>query len=343
MYNTLIYLILAEVLILLLTVIHIALLRIFSPCVERKNQKIQNELSSLIISHLTHFQKNSITFSSPYFTSYNNLLLVMENFEKRFKDDTWNKIKDEICRRYLLPRARKRARGWFRRKRLFAARVLALSPQTEDASRIALLIKDRLFLVNSHAIRAAIALGTKELLFQVLNKMHLLSGYPYYYCRDLLLHSSSKLFNWIEEFASETKSISFRLTLLDLLSTKIYPLISLDLTEDLSAKNPERRLCGVRLLSRNPQPNSKDVLLKALEDSSDKIRAEAARGLYLFPEEICFNKLNHALNEKVWDVRLGAGIALKKMGTTGVEILKKQDPTSHPEAYEVAHYVLRFY
>ncbi|NGX53591.1 MAG: hypothetical protein K1000chlam4_00303 [Chlamydiae bacterium] len=343
MYAILIYSILAEVAILFITLIYIAILRIFSPYLEKKNQKIQKELSSIIVSHITQFQQNSKTFSSPLFASYNNLLQVLENFEKRFKDDAWNKIKDEICRRYLLPRARKRVRSWFWKKRLFAARILALSPQTEDASGIALLIKDRLFLVSSHAIRAAISLETRELLFQVLDKMHLLSGYPYYFCRDLLMHGSNKLFNWIEEFASESKSKTFRWTLLDLLSTKPYPLIRLDLTEDLNTKSPERRLCGVRLLSRNPQPNSKDVLLNALEDKNDKIRAEAARGLHFFPEEICFKKLNHALNDEVWDVRLEAGIALKKMGEKGGTILEKQNSTSHPEAYEVAHYVLRFY
>ncbi len=343
MYAILIYFILAEVAILFITIIYIAILRIFSPYLEKRNQKIQSELSSLIISHLTQVQQKSISFSSPLFTSYNNLLQVLENFEKRFKDDAWNKIKDEICRRYLLPHARKRVMSWFWKKRLFAARILALSPQTEDASGIALLIRDPLFLVGSHAIRAAISLETKELLFRVLDKMHLLSGYPYYFCRDLLLRGSNKLFNWIEEFASESKSMTFHLTLLDLLSTKTYPLISLDLTEDLDTKNPERRLCGIRLLSRNPQPYSKDVLLKALEDKNDEIRAEAARGLHYFPEAICFEKLNHALNDKVWDVRLGAGMALKRMGEVGSAILKKQDSTKHLEAYEVAHYVLRFY
>ena len=114
------------------------------------------------------------------------------------------------------------------------------------------------------------------------------------------------------------------------------------LEKDLQSTHPKIHEMALKVLVRNPQKNSEELLSKFLEDPSETMRATAASGLNLFTNDSVLSKLTLTLKDPAWIVRLQAALSLKKMGDDGLTILKNQNPKIDKTSYEVAQYALDF-
>ncbi len=328
-----------EIGILALLVIGLIGQKIFYFFEDKKMRKRKSKISKKIIEYSENPQK----FIPDRIFSYSSELLpIMENFNYRLKEGDWDGLKKEIVTRYLLQKGRKRAKSFFWEKRNFAARVFALMPLPEDEQAILTLSRDSVFLVRSVASIAAIGLGNKKGIEQVLASMANEHGYARCFYLDHLLQASVKVLTYIGELALNSKDLKTRFASLEIFAKKTVACPIPSLQRDLQSDDPKLREMALKVLVRNPQKDSEKLLLNYLEDAHEAIRAEAACGLSLFINAGVLLKLQQALRDPCWRVRLQAASSLKKMGEEGIAILKKQDPKSEKTSYEVAQYALDF-
>lgn len=237
---------------------------------------------------------------------------------------------------YLLPEARKLAGSVFWRRRNFASRTMALFPVAEDEGALLQLMRDKEFLVSSHAIRALIHLSTRKAMQKVVERMSCEHGYAYYLFRDLIASGTKATFEHIIAFARQP---NLHKTCLDLLSTKSVTLPIPFLQEDLFSKDVEVRILALRVLIRTPTKNATEIFQHFIHDENSAIRALAAKGLRDYPSDESMKLLEMSLLDSEWQVRLAAAQALKMIEPEGSAILKRQvDKCSR----EVAEYALRF-
>lgn len=270
------------------------------------------------------------------------LLDILEHFNRSFKSENWQKLKENIAERYLLPHARKMTTSSSWQKRHFAARGFAFSPLQVDQGNILALLDDSVFLVSITAASAVMQLAIKDGVIKLIHQMSREHGYAYYSHRDLLLQGRRDILEWIEELARNEKDSAIHLVCLDLLSAKTLMIDPLILQKDINSLNPKIRLAALKVFAHNPQKNSLEVLSKYLEDPDEEMRTQAVYGLQYFASKENLEKLNKALCDKSWEVRLQAAESLKKMGRLGIDILHRQDSNINKDAYDVANYALQF-
>lgn len=301
------------------------------------NEKARKEISQMIIEWLKG--KKSHFPDLPKFRDLKNLLLTLELFEYRIKGQDWEELKHKMTKTYLLPNARKKAHSPSWVDRNFASRCFALCPLAKDQDILLKLNNDSVFLVRSIAALALVRLEHKAGMIEIIKKMNLEKGYAHYFYRDLLLKCPNHVFVWIQEIAQHEKDPLIHLTCLELLTERTIATIPGYLKEDIHSNNVNIRLAAVKILARNPQKDSADILIKCLEDTVPEIREGATSGLQYFASEEVFAKLEDTLKDSVWLVRLRAAQTLKKMGKKGLDILKHQD-IDNKNAYEAAQAVL---
>lgn len=276
-------------------------------------------------------------FNQPF-----ELLSVMETFNHRLKGGEWEELKKAIAAHYLLPKARKRAKSWFWRKRNFAARVFSVMPLVQDQALILALIRDSVFLVRSIASIAAVELNLKEGVEQTLLYMAQEFRYARCFYRDILLQGSVQTFSTIADIASKSRDPAIHLASLELFAGNTVTCPLPILQQDLESPDAEIRRNAVKALIQNPLKESEKILLAHLKDPDEEVRAEAALGLSHFMHPQTFSILNNLLKDPSWKVKLKAATALKRMGNKGMAILKKQDRVENKLAYEVARYAMDF-
>lgn len=335
-----IYAFLVEISVILIFLILIPLHRLYYNYRKRAQDSLTKQISDLILQCLV--DKKSFNLGFRKFKDYKILLSTSESFDYRFNGESWKKLKKNISENYLLPVARKKFNSFSWVKRNFAARCFALNPLKEDEGILLKLINDPVFLVRSVAAIALARLEHRKGIIDIIRQMSLEKGYAHYFYRDLLLGCSDKVFMWIKEIAEEDQNPLIHLACLELLSNKFIGTIPNYLRADSDSKDANTRLAAVKIIARNPQKDSEDLLIKSLNDPDPEIRKEAITGLQYFPSKETFTELENALKDSVWIVRLQAAQILKKMGQKGIDILKNQDQSIDKNAYDAAQTILQF-
>ena len=160
-------------------------------------------ISKIIINFFLHKkeldQVNLLEITTP-----RNLLAVIEKFDRYFRGDEWENIKQPIIEKYLISLARDYALSTDWTSRNFAARVFALFPYKEDRQRMLQLLDDPAFLVSGIASIALIRLEEKEATLKVIEKMPGQHGYAYYFYHDLFIDTPKKIVDWVAEIEKET-------------------------------------------------------------------------------------------------------------------------------------------
>jgi hypothetical protein len=272
------------------------------------------------------------------------ILYILEAYERRLRGDDWNVLKREICEISLLPCAKKWVKSYFWEERNFSARCFALCSSEHDEKILLKLMDDPAFLVRKNAAIAIARLGRKEGIKKIIDHMVSERGYGRFCYRDILLHEGTiETLGIVEKIAAEEKEcIAKHRACLSILSGKAMTLTYPFLKRDLESENPLIRLAAVKIYARNPQKDSAQVLIRCMEDPADKIRAEAAHGLGYFASKETVEKLELALKDPVWNVRLQAAWSLKRMGAAGRNVLEKQSPEIDRTAYDTVKYALEF-
>ncbi|MBN9378569.1 MAG: hypothetical protein BGO14_08745 [Chlamydiales bacterium 38-26] len=276
------------------------------------------------------------------YANHKVLLSELELFDRRYKGDNWDLLKNQVSQFYLMNHARRYYRSIFWVNRNFSARCFALTPFPQDQQRILKLLEDSVFLVRSLAVSATIKLEIKQGILKILHLMSDEQGYDRYFYRDMLINKGSlQVFIWIKDFAYLEKDSKIHLSCLDILARKSIPIPEEFLSRDLDSNDKTLQLAALKVYANNPQSNSLPVLLKYISSIDPQFRAQAALGLQYFLTKESLDKLEEALSDPSWMVRQQAGWSLKKMGNAGVDILRRQ-PQNNKEAYESAQYALKF-
>lgn len=333
------YAFVVEISLILFFLILILVHRVYIYYKKKADERLKNKISEKIIHCLEH--KESFTADLSTFGDYKILLSILETFEYRVSGESWKELKNNITYTYLLPIARKRATSSSWVKRNFAARCFTLTPLKADEEYLFKLIQDPIFLVRSVAAIALARMEDKRGILDIIQQMSLEKGYAHYFYRDLLLGCSDKVFTWIKEVAEGEQNLAIHLACLELLSNKLMGTIPKYLRLDLDSEDANIRLAAVKIIARNPQKDSLDLLIKSLHESDPEIKKEAITGLQYFPSNETFKELENALKDSTWLVRLQAAQTLKKMGLRGIDILKNQNQNSDKNAYEAAQTILQ--
>lgn len=335
------YILMAEIFVIIIFLIIIPLHRVYLYYKKSGEDAAKRKISQMIIDYLQN-RKDLNSSLLQKFSGSSTLLSTMEAFDRRIREDDWTELKNMICELYLLPRARELAYGSSWVTRNFAARCFVLSTRKEDRNIIINLVHDPVFLVRSVASIATCHLGQKEGVYEILRQMSIEKGYARCFYRDLLLQTTNRTFAWVKEIAETENDQAIHLACLEVLSFKMTGKIPECIKKDLNSNNSDIRLAAAKIVARDPQIGSVDMLIKCLEDPDPKIREEAVSGLKYFASDPIYKKLQESLKDSVWLVRLGAAQTLKKMGKKGVDILKEQNSKNDLNAYQAAQIALQY-
>lgn len=329
---------------LVLTVFCFFLMCCFRIASNRKKERqkvVGNQLSQVILISL----QNKASFNSSILIKNNHnfedILFVLEAFDRRIADDFWQTIKDSILQNHLLPKAKKMIHSFSWIQRNLAIRCIALNPKLAGEQIIIPFLSDPKYIIRSTAASCAVQIGTEKLIHLVLEKTCQetpLARYPF---RDALIQGGPAIFSIIKEIAAKETNPKIRALILDVLSTKVQPDLMPLIIKEIRSKDHESKLAAIKILANFPRDDAANELMYSLNDENSDVRAEASKSLGNISAKQSIPNLSKLLIDPEWWVRLQAALALKKLGSEGKNVLLQQDPDINLQAYDVAHYVLK--
>ena len=255
------------------------------------------------------------------------LLEQLERFDQKFTHTEWYQIKEEVIQKFLLQRARRYAKSFFWKKRLFAARCFVLLPDLKDEKALCLLVNDSYSKVKLCAARALISLESACGIRRVLESVSTSSGYVYYMLCDILQKSSQNVLKMLVKDASEPL---LQKACLKVLATQVVTVPIPFLQKYLDSSDREDKLLAIEVLSHNPTQDAEKILLKFLEDPS--VQKRAIQGLGRVGAEEGIKRLQAILaKEEDQIIQVEAAKALQALGK--LDLIRDT---------EIKEYVLRF-
>ncbi len=264
---------------------------------------------------LNRLEKNPEVLPLPKRINKQWLIEVLEGFDRTFKSEDWNVLKQEFVKDYLqqaLPVWLK-SRNWT--KRNLAARTLVLSPSKNQEDEIVQLVQDPIFLVSSLAARAAITIDSQKGVDCILKIISKQSGYPYFFYLDLLGSGSSAILNYLVE--QTAKEAPWHKSCLAIFVIKTPPKPLACLKQDLYSLDLQVRQTALKIVIKNPSLEAFSALLHAMVDKDENVRQLAAEGLADYPSEQTLSCLQKALDDASPAVSLASAMSLKKLGHEG--------------------------
>jgi hypothetical protein len=248
------------------------------------------------------------------------LLEVLEVFNHRFSGQEWDLLKQSLCERFLLKKARRFAKSYQWTKRNFAARVFALSPLKQDENIILELMEDQHFLVASIASCAAIKLSSEKGIIKALKKLSQAEGYERFFYADLLSQGSGDVFYVIS--STSLKNYKLHLAVLDVLSLETSQVQLKFLLKDLKSHDENIKIAAFKVAFRNPHDEWEDIFIKDMNHDNEIIRKLSAECLSKYPSKASFHALSKGLLDKSVSVKLASAKSLKVLGKS--DLIKDQ-------------------
>ena len=337
-YRPLLFILIGEVSVLCLFFFVFFLKRIFFFFQIKNSKKREENISALIVKSLENEGYVDLFIASKVLLDPMSLLKGLESFDRLFKEESWLRLKKVLAEHFLFPKARRLAKSCFWKKRSFAARCFSLAPCKQNELILISLMKDRHFLIQSHAALALIALESPLGIKEVVSSMNDHPGFVRLFFRDALQGGSKEVINILIDLASVQ---SFHCACLEVFSRQSFSVPFPFLEKDLASENLEVRILAIKILSHNPIKNTESILIACSKDLEVKIRHQAVLGLSNFVSPQGVKRLEEiVLNSfECRKIRLEAAKALKKLGR--VDILEKQNEKDL-EAFKIAAYVLQF-
>ena len=253
----------------------------------------------------------------------------------------WQDLSRAVERRWWAQLVRhnvKSVRWW---KRLEAARLLALVPTPSDTARVRQLLADRHPAVHLIVVGALDRLPDASLALAALRRVPDLprTAQVFYASRlrssrpliveqliRMLGDSADRRLAGLAEFAGHLREPALREAFLRL----------------ATHADAEVRVQAARALSTYPHPDSTTALRALAADPDWPVRALAVQGLGRFVETANLPLLRACLRDAEWWVRLRAALSLTRFGEAGRDALTAEQGGPHPEARNVARFVLGF-
>ena len=338
--NLIIILLMIEALLILLIFCLIMLHRFFSILIAKKKQAVRKKVSAFLMRCVNN-QTVELPFPKECY-NFEQLVIEMEIFDLKVKGDFWKEIKNHLMLLYLLKKARKYSKSIFWRKRHLSARCFALAPRHSEENRIVNFLFDPVFLVRAGGALAVIRLESYEATCALIKKMGEVSGYEWFFYKDLFLNAKGKIFDWIREIGSKDFPLSVHATILEILESEIAPLPFKTINKFLSSKDLRKKILALRFLAKNPLKESEEEIMKSLESSIIEEKILAIDCLKHFPTKKNLLLLEKFLQDSSVQIRMQAGKSLEFIKPEGYGILENQKKSLNKDVQEVVQYVLSF-
>lgn len=335
-YHLLTLFLIGEAFILLFLMGMIVFHRIFRSFSDRVIAKKKDQFSQYYLSLIESKKPFSVQEHPKVGGNEKILLETIEEFKQRIGGELWYSIQKGVVDSFLISLARKRAKSFFWIKRNFSSRVFALKAYPEDEETILKLMDDKKFLVRSPASFASVYLESQRGVMKLVQTIKNEYGYSQFIYLDALIQGSEKVFQYLIDIA---KDPLYHKIILKVLAARSWGRVIPFLESNFNSGDPEVRFLSLKVLMRNPLPNTSEHFFKGVLEQDVGIRALSLEGIGAYPTDQSSAILEKALNDSVWEVRLSAGKALKRLGQLGINILCRQ---KEGVALEVAKYVLVF-
>lgn len=336
-YRPLLFLLIGELSFLAFFFLIFFLKRIYCFFLRDNLKKRKEEISDFIINSFKNEGILDVSKTPKAVQNSLDLLTTLEAFDLRFKEESWDRLKESLATYFLLPQARKWCKSVLWKKRSFAARCFVLLPLKQDEKLLISLMRDSHFLVQSHAALALIALESPLGIKEVVKNMSEHLGFVRCFFRDALQKGSKKVIDLLIDFSSIQ---SLHRACLEVFSKQSFSVSFPFLEKDLHSKNLNIRLLAISILSHNPTKNAINILIESSKDPEEKIRKQSILGLSNLVSDRGVKRLQEIVldNFDSRKNRVEAARALQKMGK--IEILENQKK-KNPEAFEIVNYILQ--
>jgi len=308
---------------------------------EKKLTKNRRILQNLLFKEIYDPNSDDAHLDLPDVLSYWNVLLpVIESIQLKVTDSRWLQIKDYLTKAYLKPLAKDwvQSSNWSKRNR--AGRIYFLDSVAEDEEDICSLLHDQSFLNRSIASQAAIDIGSKKMIYEVLSVMGTEHPRRRYTYRHSIQKHGIDVYNKVVDIYRESDDKYVHLACLDIFSYEINSDPTKLIIRDIDSEYSTIRLMVAQIVTKFPSEETMHILLHYLNDQDASVRIAAADGLGLIGDSCCIDKLAEKLRDDSWKVRASAALSMKKIGEAGVTYLKSLNADLDPAAYDAARYAL---
>lgn len=310
-----------------------------------RNQSKRTHFKQLLMQYT---EKNETALGKSFLSSFRGeipwLLSAISDVNQSIDPEkvgsAWEKVRQNIGENILLPKGRKLA---FRRRwtqQLTAVRCFAMYPKVEDETPILHLLKQKVPIIKFTAAHAAARLGTPKAFEALLEAMNQATHYlrqPYI---DALRKSGDKAYQYLEHKLETETNPLVRVSCLEVLSDRMNEHIARLLEPDLKSPHKNLKIAAARALGHYPDFSSTEALLPLLSDPAWEVKAISARSLGYIKASRAVKELAATCQDPTWWVRMNAALALKRIGSVGIEKLEALRPETDRFAYEIAQYVL---
>lgn len=329
-----------EIFLLLLCLFAILFFAFWGRYKDHKHHQAQEHFRESFMPVLLHKKELDVKAILSHPFEWQDLLLAIESFNRRFSDESWIKIKDAILSDEMMTKVRQLTDSskWINRN--IGIRFIRLKTSHKDEEIILKLLDDPHALVRIPAAECAVHLNTEKTIRKVLEKMATESEFGRFPYRDCLVKSKTTVFDKVEKIFKTDPHKGIKDAALDVLSSHVTEDLFPYLADYLNSENVEDKVLGLKALSNFSNHHSIENLIKSLKDEHWQVRVQAAKGLGQLMENSSLPQLVQTLRDPVWLVRLEAARSIRKLGPQGQGILAGQDPDINQDAYQAAQYVL---
>lgn len=332
-YRPFLYLLELEIVFLLACNILIVARRVYFYFTKNRSKRRQKILSHLILEFL---KRQRLVHPIPKSTRWlQDLIVVLESFDRNFSDENWFAIKRLCVTDHLLPLARKWAKSSRWKLRLAAAKSFSMVPKKEDRDPILALLLDKSFAISSYAAKAVIGIENEEGLKIILKQCSHHQSFTACFYKDLFAKSSKRVHEILVRMGA---NLEVQKTLLYILSKQPLDFSLPFLDHALMSKDGETRKIALKFFGNHMDHFSYSKVLPFLEDPYSAVRLEAIQIIQHFINPEILGKLIAILqSEDTFEVRMAAAYAIKKIGRE--DLLKNQE---EERANNIVTYILEF-
>lgn len=250
-------------------------------------------------------------------------------------------LAESLAARYLIAFARRSSQSLFHKKRLLSARIFTLYTSSKDAPYLKKLLDDNNLLIVGAIAEASTKFNERESVEKTLKKMSFLPSYIYNMLKDVFIAADPVVHATVEKILKENPSSEVAISAIDILSTVNIQIPKAILQKAMRSDIPLLKEAALKAHIACPHNESEKVFFTMLDDQDPTVRQLAAKGLALFPSSSCAHRLESALSDHVWQVRVEAASSLHLMGKIGHTLLEKAAKSRNENAKNSALFILK--
>ena len=333
------YIICIEFALVILMMLAACVLKVFFSIKQKRAKKLSIDTEN----YLHKLLENPSLFSAfPKEAKKMNVLLpIIRKFDDSVHTQHWENLKAKIGKEILHGLAKKNVshRKWH--CRFLAAESFKIYADEKDQESIVKLLEDKYPLVTLSAGVTAVKLGTAKLINTLIDRMSQERRLALTMFLMLFENARSDIYSIISDRLKSEKNNFIRASCYKILQKLPATQKIENFHSDLQLDNLELKLAVLHYIFYSQKKNAIPNLIKTLKDKQWQVSSTSIQLLGDLGAVEAIDEISNMLKDPEWWVRLNAALALKKLGSEGVNVLKIQSLEKDKYAYEVAQHVLQ--